>query len=73
MNSMQREELLKAMESLIPAQREVVTLRFFGGLSSVEVADVVRRSHGAVRELQSSGLKSLRRILGIGTPTALES
>ncbi len=73
MNSMQREELLKAMESLTPAQREVVTLRFFGGLSSVEVADVVRRSHGAVRELQSSGLKSLRRILGIGTPTALKS
>lgn len=73
MNSMQREELLKAMESLTPAQREVVTLRFFGGLSSVEVADVVSRSHGAVRELQSSGLKSLRRVLGIGTPAALES
>ncbi len=65
LQTFQREELLQAMDSLTTAQREVVALRFFGGLTSAEVAKVMKRSNGAVRELQSSALKSLRRILAI--------
>ncbi|MBI4201577.1 MAG: sigma-70 family RNA polymerase sigma factor [Chloroflexi bacterium] len=61
--AIEREELLEAMESLTEAQREAISLRFFGGLTSEETAQVMKRSNGAVRELQSSGLKNLRRIL----------
>ena len=64
LQTLQREELLQTMDSLTPAQQEVVTLRFFGGLTSAEVAQVMKRSNGAVRELQSSALKTLRYVLG---------
>lgn len=63
LNGIERQELLAAMEGLTQAQREVISLRFFSGLSSEETAQIVKRSNGAVRELQSSGLKSMRRIL----------
>ena len=73
LQTLHREELLKVMDSLTPAQREVVNLRFFGGLSSAEVAEVMKCSNGAVRELQSSALKALRRTLGASQPTTLET
>ena len=56
-------EVQQAMVHLSPAQQEVVALRFAGGLSSAEVAQVMGRSNGAVRELQHAALKSLRRLL----------
>ena len=34
LQTLQREELLEAMDSTTPAQREVLSLRFFGGLTS---------------------------------------
>lgn len=61
--AIERQELLAAMEGLTEAQREVITLRFFASLSCEETAQVMKRSNGAVRELQSSGLKGLRRIM----------
>ncbi len=60
---MEREELLKAMEGLTDAQRETITLRFFGGLTSAETGAVMNRNSGAVREMQSSALKRLRTIM----------
>ncbi|MEE8470493.1 MAG: sigma-70 family RNA polymerase sigma factor [Dehalococcoidia bacterium] len=51
------------LEQLTPAQRQVVQLRFFGELSSEEIARVMRKSGGAVRELQSAAIKSLRKLL----------
>ena len=72
LQTLQREELLEAMDSMTPAQREVVSLRFFGELTSAEVAVVMKRSSGAVRELQSSALKALRRILGTKRSGSLE-
>ena len=57
---MEREELLKAMEGLTDTQRETITLRFFGGLTSAETGVVMNRNSGAVREMQSSALKRLR-------------
>ncbi|MBI4339719.1 MAG: sigma-70 family RNA polymerase sigma factor [Chloroflexi bacterium] len=63
LQTMERAEMLEAMEYLTAAQREVVSLRFFAGLSSQETAQVVKRSNGAVRELQSAALKTLRHVL----------
>jgi len=54
----------RAMEQLTPEQREVLRLRFFGGLSSKETATVMRKKDGAVREMQRAALEKLRGLLG---------
>ncbi len=72
LRTLQKEEVLLAMGSLTPAQREVVALRFFGGLSSAEVAEIMKRNNGAVRELQSTALKALRRIMSAVPATNVE-
>lgn len=59
----QQEELREALKHLTPAQREVISLRFFAGLSAAEVGEIMGKSAGAVREMQSAALKSLRRIM----------
>ena len=63
LRKLQFAEVQQAAEHLTPAQREVVSLRFAGGLTCAEVAQVMGRSIGAVRELQHVALKSLRRLL----------
>lgn len=57
------EEVRAAMASLTDAQRQVVSLRFGGEMTSEEVARVVGKNPGAVRELQSAALKKLRTVL----------
>lgn len=52
-----------AMDHLTPEQRDVVTLRFFGGLASREVAAALHKSDGAVREMQRAALEKLRGLL----------
>jgi RNA polymerase sigma-70 factor (ECF subfamily) len=52
-----------AMEQLTPSQRQVLQLRFFGELTSEEVGRIMNKSDGAVRELQSAAIKSLRKML----------
>jgi RNA polymerase sigma-70 factor, ECF subfamily len=52
-----------AMQHLTPDQRDVVTLRFYGGLSSREVAEVLHKRDGAVREMQRAALEKLRNLL----------
>lgn len=61
------ESVRKAMEQLTPDQREVLQLRFFGGLSSKEVAGVMKKTDGSVREMQSNALERLRQLLGSNT------
>jgi len=61
---LQMEELFKALKDLSPAQSEVIGLRFFAGLTSIEAGKILGKSPGAVREMQSMALKSLRNILG---------
>jgi RNA polymerase sigma-70 factor, ECF subfamily len=59
----------QAMQSLTEDQIEVVRLRFFGGLSSKEVSQVLDKSDGAVREMQRASLEKLRHLLNEdGTP-----
>lgn len=52
-----------AMARLTPDQRNVVSLRFFGGLSSKETADVLHKTDGAVREMQRAALEKMRGLL----------
>ena len=55
------ERLSKALKQLTPAQREVISLRFFAGLSSTEVAKTLGKSSGAVREMQRAAVETLRK------------
>ena len=59
----QMERVNEAMQKLTPEQREVVRLRFFGGLSSREVGAMLSKSDGAVREMQRAAIEKLRGLL----------
>ncbi len=54
-----------ALAGLTDEQREVIELRFFGGLSAREAADVMGKQEGTVRGLQFRAIASLRRTLGM--------
>ncbi len=54
-----------AMERLTREQREVLSLRFFGGLTSKETAAIMGKSDGAVREMQRAATSRLRVLLTI--------
>ena len=60
----QADRVAQAIAQLPAAQRDVIALRFFSGLSSKEVGGILGKSSGAVREMQSAGVKSLRRLMG---------
>jgi len=59
------EKVSAAMIHLTEEQREVLRLRFFGGLTSREAADVLTKSDGAVREMQRAALEKLRQLLDV--------
>jgi RNA polymerase sigma-70 factor (ECF subfamily) len=61
--NIEMERVNKAMEQLTSSQREVVRLRFFGGLTSREVGQLLNKSDGAVREMQRAAMESLRQLL----------
>ena len=65
-NRIEMERVNEAMQKLTPEQREVVRLRFFGGLSSKEVGAILRKSDGAVREMQRAAVLKLRGLLTVG-------
>lgn len=58
---MQMERVTQALKELTPAQREVIGLRFFAGLTSADVGQIMGKSAGAVREMQRAALETLRR------------
>ena len=60
---LQMEALSKALDKLTPAQREVIGLRFFAGLSSAEAGQVMGKSSGAVREMQCDAIQKLRTLM----------
>lgn len=62
-NKLQMERLSEALKQLTPAQREVIGLRFFAGLSSAEVGEVLGKNSGAVRQMQHAGLETLRKLM----------
>ena len=59
------ERVTEAMKELTIEQREVINLRFFGGLTSKEVGDILSKSDGAVREMQRAAIEKLRGIMGV--------
>ncbi len=56
--------LQQALSALTGDQREVVLLRFIGGLSAREVGDIMGKQEGTVRGIQFRALEALRRALG---------
>jgi RNA polymerase sigma factor (sigma-70 family) len=67
-------ELRALIETLTPAQRDVILLRIFGGLKVEEVAQAMGRRTGAVKALQRRGLETLRERLSAGEyPNGLEN
>jgi RNA polymerase sigma-70 factor (ECF subfamily) len=64
--NMELEQVKKGMEQLTQEQREVLMLRFFGGLSSREAGQVLNKSDGAVREMQRAAIEKLRNLLSKG-------
>ncbi|HEX8132236.1 MAG TPA: sigma-70 family RNA polymerase sigma factor [Actinomycetes bacterium] len=60
--------VMAALQQLSPDQREVLLLRMAAGLTTPEVAAVLRKSTGAVKALQHRGLASLARMLGLRNP-----
>lgn len=53
-------ELIQAIGTLEPTEREIITLRFFSDLSHGDIANVVGKSEANVRQIQSRALKKLR-------------
>lgn len=57
------EQLVLATKHLTEAQREVISLRFAGGLPIAQVAKVMGKSQGAVKALQHNAIVALRKTL----------
>ena len=53
-------KVIEGLKHLTQAQREVLGLRAFSGLKSAEVAKLLGKSPGAVREMQRAAISSLR-------------
>ena len=62
-HSLDIEQLLSATKRLTEAQREVISLRFTGGLPIAQVAKIMSKSQGAVKALQHSAIVALRKAL----------
>jgi RNA polymerase sigma-70 factor, ECF subfamily len=67
--NLEMERVTAAMENLTAEQREVVKLRFLGGLTSKEVSEILNKNDGAVREMQRAALEKLRQLLGGNKPS----
>jgi len=65
-HSLDVEQLLLATKRLTEAQREVISLRFTGELSTAQVARIMSKSQGAVKALQHSAIVALRKTLSVG-------
>ena len=63
---MEIEKLVSATKGLTEMQREVVSLRFAGGLPVAQVAKLMGKSEGAIKALQHSAVASLRRMMAAG-------
>ena len=57
------EHLLLVSKKLTPAQQEVISLRFAGELSIIEVARIMGKTQGAVKALQHSAIIALRKLM----------
>jgi len=58
-----RQTLSAALSKITEDQRQIVLMRIVQGLSITETAKAVGKSEDSVKQLQSRGLKSLKRVL----------
>ena len=63
MRSDTKRQVSRSLEELTELQRRVVHLRFGSGLSIQETAKTIKRSEGAVKNLQHKALRALRLVL----------
>jgi len=63
---LEMEKVVLAARQLTKSQREVINLRFAGGLSIAEVATTMGKSEGAIKALQHSAILALRKTLMAG-------
>lgn len=61
-------QVLRLLQVLTDEQRSALALRFVGGLSLPDVAEVLGRSSNATKALQRRGLRALRRHLEVADP-----
>jgi RNA polymerase sigma-70 factor (ECF subfamily) len=65
---LEMEQVAIAARGLTEAQREVISLRFAGGMSIAEVAKTMGKTEGAIKALQHSGILMLRKKLMVTGP-----
>lgn len=63
MSALAFKDVLKALEQVTDAQRQVIALRFAAGLSVAETAEAMKKNQNAVKVLQHSAIGALRRRL----------
>jgi len=68
----QRADLMNALASLGAADREMVALKFFAGLSNTEIAEATGYSPTNVGTRINRAMKRLRSVLETGDSTANE-
>jgi RNA polymerase sigma-70 factor (ECF subfamily) len=61
-----QQEVVDLLRHLTPEQQDVLFLRVLAGLTLEETAQVLNKTSGAVKRLQSRGLSSLRRKIARG-------
>ena len=64
MLSAEHQAVVDALATLPPRQREVLVLRYYGGLSESEIADATGISRGTVKSTASRALDAVARVMG---------
>jgi len=62
-NICDRLALRQAIEQLTQEQQQVITFKFFVGLSNLEIAEILGRTEGAVKALQHRAINRLQHML----------
>ncbi|MFO7192657.1 MULTISPECIES: SigE family RNA polymerase sigma factor [Thermocrispum] len=63
MMSAEHQAVVQALAKLPPRQREVLVLRYYGGLTEQQIAEATGISRGSVKSTASRGLDALQRVM----------
>jgi RNA polymerase sigma-70 factor (sigma-E family) len=65
--SAEHQAVVDALSTLPPRQREVLVLRYYGGLSEAEIAEATGISRGTVKSTASRAIDAVARVMGSRT------